>query len=204
VTLRELQEERLPSSPLKRHANGAVPSGSPLKARRAKGSLVVAEVQVVVTPRPSAPPAAPPAEVKEEIQTNDTDCENAIDDILSMAFDMERKIKEAEEDERALPGSALSRCAAQTTRRLRKKSKELEVNFQAIMGKRLEAVFRRFDTDKSGSLDPTELKAAFEAAGRPSDDETISKAMAALDTNNDGLVDLDEFKALAWKCSAPF
>jgi Ca2+-binding EF-hand superfamily protein len=67
------------------------------------------------------------------------------------------------------------------------------------MGAKLEEVFKLFDTDGSGSLDASELKAAFAAAGRPADDETIRKSIAALDENNDGVISLDEFKAIAWK-----
>ena len=56
----------------------------------------------------------------------------------------------------------------------------------------------QFDTDGSGTLDASELKAAFRAAGRPCTDASIRKCMALLDTNNDGVIDLEEFKAIAW------
>ena len=47
------------------------------------------------------------------------------------------------------------------------------------------ALTHRFDTDNSGSLDKSELASAFEAVGRPSDEETIEKAIQSLDTDGD-------------------
>lgn len=35
-------------------------------------------------------------------------------------------------------------------------------------------------------------------AGRPASDEMIDKSIKALDTDGDGVVDLEEFKAIAW------
>ena len=56
-------------------------------------------------------------------------------------------------------------------------------------------IFESFDTDQSGDLDLDELKEAAMAAGLPADDEAIRETMAALDTNRDGVVSLEEFKA---------
>lgn len=125
----------------------------------------------------------------------------AVDTVIVKAYQLEREVKEAEEDEK-MPG-ALGQCASATKRRARRKSKELERQFQELMAERLEKVFHHFDADGNGTLDPSELKAAFDAAGRPSDEDTIASAMSALDTNNDGLIDLEEFKAIAWRTFAP-
>lgn len=65
----------------------------------------------------------------------------------------------------------------------------------------LEAAFRAADIDENGNLDASELQNAFRAAGRPSDPETIQKAIKALDADGDGLISLSEFKAIAWKLS---
>ena len=124
---------------------------------------------------------------------------DAVDKILALAFQVERSIREAEEDEKR-PG-VVGRVASTTLRRHRRASKELEDNFHALMGHQLERVFRRFDADGSGALDAAELRAAFEAAGRPADDDTIERAILALDTNSDGVISLDEFKAIAWRCA---
>ena len=45
---------------------------------------------------------------------------------------------------------------------------------------------------------PGGWQAAFEMAGRPASDEMIDKSIKALDTDGDGVVDLEEFKAIAW------
>ena len=78
---------------------------------------------------------------------------------------------------------------------------ELQSDFNTLMGPVLEQVFKHFDTDNSGNLDSSELKAAFEAAGRPADEETIASAIKALDTDGDGEISLEEFKAIAWRVS---
>ena len=116
-----------------------------------------------------------------------------------MAFKMEAEIKENADDEKQ-PGQ-LGRMAATRAPRLRRKSKDLQENFNTLMGPVLEQVFKHFDTDNSGNLDSSELKAAFEAAGRPADEETIASAIKALDTDGDGEISLEEFKAIAWRVS---
>ena len=175
---------------------------SPLGKRSNFGESPAGKRASPAAPRPppvavAAPPA--PETIKEEtspLTPRRLEAEQAVDGILTVAFQMERKIKEAEEDEQ-LPGEA-GRMAAMTKARARRKSKELQNNFQQMMAERLEKVFHEMDTDHSGALDPDELKAAFAAVGRPSDDETIRKCIQVLDKNNDGLIDLEEFKALAW------
>lgn len=66
----------------------------------------------------------------------------------------------------------------------------------------VEATFARLDKDGSGSLDESEVKEALVAAGRPADEKDVRETFAALDTDQDGKISLDEFKAapreLAW------
>jgi len=140
-----------------------------------------------------APAAAPP------LPPTDGQITEAIDKVITMAFKMEAEIKENADDEKQ-PGQ-LGRMAANRAPRLRRKSKDLQENFNTLMGPVLEQVFKHFDTDNSGNLDSSELKAAFEAAGRPADEETIASAIKALDTDGDGEISLEEFKAIAWRVS---
>ena len=62
------------------------------------------------------------------------------------------------------------------------------------------SVFFAIDKDGSGTLEPHELKKAFEGleAGLRRDDQS---AIKALDTDNDG-ISLEEWKMLAWVMSS--
>ena len=106
---------------------------------------------------------------------------------------MEAEIKENELHLR------MGRAAAIRAPRLRRNSKDLQDKFEALMGPVLEQVFNHFDADNSGNLDVSDLKGAFEAAGRPADDETIAAAIKELDIYR--LVSLEEFKMIAWRVS---
>merc|ERR550514_1067313 len=88
-----------------------------------------------VNNRPTAPSSAPVAPPKVVVDSpaasNDspaTPRSLAVDNLLSMAFKMDRDIKEAVEDEK-LPGEA-GRIAEGRQRRARRKSKELAESFQ--------------------------------------------------------------------------
>jgi Ca2+-binding EF-hand superfamily protein len=70
-----------------------------------------------------------------------------------------------------------------------------------LLGDSLEKAFKEIDIDGSGTLDFSEMKAAFEKAGRSADESKIKIAMDTLDTDRDGVVSLEEFKAIAWKVS---
>uniref|UniRef100_A0A7S4JUT6 EF-hand domain-containing protein n=1 Tax=Prymnesium polylepis TaxID=72548 RepID=A0A7S4JUT6_9EUKA len=61
----------------------------------------------------------------------------------------------------------------------------------------LEDSFKNFDLDGNGFLNEAELKSAFEAAGEPTDDKTLRRSFMMIDTNHDGKISLDEFKAIA-------
>merc|ERR1711988_621864 len=99
--------------------------------------------------------------------------------------------KEAEEE----------RLAPARQQMVRRKSRELQVRMMETMEPLLVAVFHDLDTDGSGYLDESEIKAAFVRLGRQASDGQIKKAMMALDTNNDGVISLDEFKAIAVRVS---
>ena len=177
-----------------RFADGALPA-SPLGKRSTLENTALREndspsAKKSHSPHPARPPSAG-AITPEMI--------DAVDRILTRAFKAERQFKEFEEDEN-LPG-LLGRCASDGKARAKRRSKMYEDDFGETMGPTLEAVFKKFDTDNSGELDESELKAAFDACGRPSDDDTIKKSIQALDTDNNGLISLEEFKAIAWKVS---
>ena len=64
-----------------------------------------------------------------------------------------------------------------------------------------QAVFSAVDTDGSGQIDRTELKAAMvqvaQAAEIPApDDSKVDQALNDLDANKDGKIDVGEFKVL--------
>lgn len=80
----------------------------------------------------------------------------------------------------------------------RRKSRELKEQCIALLEPSLERVFKSFDKDGSGTLDGSELRAAFEAAGRPASDRQIQKCVKQLDQNGDGVIDLNEFKQLTY------
>jgi len=67
----------------------------------------------------------------------------------------------------------------------------------AMPADKMAEVFHRFDSDGNGWLDESELHAAFVAIGQPVGEDTIKHSFSLLDTNKDGKIDLDEFKAMA-------
>ena len=61
-------------------------------------------------------------------------------------------------------------------------------------------VFRAVDTDGSGTIDPKELKRAFEALDVPATEKEVDRAFLLFDTDNNGTIDLDEFRdLLRWR-----
>ena len=80
-----------------------------------------------------------------------------------------------------------SRIPLSQRTKARKKSKELQEQIATLMDGSLEAAFKQFDTDGSGTLDNEELKAAYSAAGQEVDEMKLMKMVKMLDTNGDGV-----------------
>ena len=80
----------------------------------------------------------------------------------------------------------------------------LAQGFQAVFGEDidksdagLEAAFAKVDVDKSGKINAAEMKAyILNVYEKGLDDKSIGEMIATADTNNDGEIDLDEFKII--------
>ena len=80
----------------------------------------------------------------------------------------------------------------------------LAQGFQAVFGEDidksdagLEAAFAKVDADKSGKINAAEMKAyILSVYEKGLDDKSIGEMIATADTNNDGEIDLDEFKII--------
>ena len=59
-------------------------------------------------------------------------------------------------------------------------------------------IFARYDTDRTGQLDTTELRAFLKDMGVPHDDDAVDACLVELDSNDDRQVSLAEFTAY-WK-----
>lgn len=123
-----------------------------------------------------------------------------VEDATMLALEaLEQLIATAKATQHDLKETIEAGLAPARSLRLRRKSKDLEKSFADMAAGALERVFFAIDKDGSGTLEPHELKKAFEAFGRPASDETIRSAIKALDTDNDGAISLEEWKMLAWK-----
>jgi len=61
----------------------------------------------------------------------------------------------------------------------------------------LETAFKSVDSDNSGKISEDEMKTAItKMYGKALDEKVFKEMMAAADTNNDGEIDLDEFKVI--------
>jgi hypothetical protein len=60
----------------------------------------------------------------------------------------------------------------------------------------LAAIFSAFDADGSGKIDADEMVEALARAGKPMERDEVEKIVKTVDKNNDGEIDLDEFKAI--------
>lgn len=66
----------------------------------------------------------------------------------------------------------------------------------AATGADVEAVFRRFDTDKSGDIDVAELRQALNALNLPVDTAAATKVLERFDSSRTGRLNYDEFVQL--------
>ena len=57
-------------------------------------------------------------------------------------------------------------------------------------------IFRMMDTDKSNAIDADELKRLVQLLGLPSGDGDVQQLLNEIDTDGNGVVDLDEFLAV--------
>merc|ERR1719348_238177 len=60
----------------------------------------------------------------------------------------------------------------------------------------LEDTFKQYDMDGSGVLTKDEVRKAFDSMPNKPSDEAINNVMDQVDTNDDGKVSIEEFKAL--------
>lgn len=58
---------------------------------------------------------------------------------------------------------------------------------------KVEPLFKKYDKDNSGAIDKGELASLCKDLGVPLDDAQLNAAIADLDVNNDGVIDLSEF-----------
>jgi len=119
----------------------------------------------------------------------------AIERMATLAVDHAQHEQRAEK----LKG-VLGDTATNMAKRSRKRSKELTEMIADMMDGALESAFRQFDSDGSGSLDADELESAYRAAGIEIGQDKLRQCMRMMDTNNDGVIDLEEFKAMAVQC----
>ena len=132
----------------------------------------------------------------------ETSTEAAADADTDLALQaLEKLIATAKLTQNDLKETLDAGLAPARTLRLRRKSKDLEKAFAELASGTLERVFHKIDIDGSGTLEPHELKKAFDEFGRPCSDDAIKAAVKALDTDNDGVISLAEFKSIAWKIS---
>ena len=120
---------------------------------------------------------------------------DAIDAMLAGAKEAKEDAKQSDEM-RLPPGRAL---------RERRKSKELDEAAQALFRtfeKSLDRIFGEIDADGSGYIEASELRVAFEKAGKAKSEDEVAKAVAKLDLDGDGKVSLSEFKKIALWASA--
>eukprot|EP00483_Globobulimina_turgida_P013052 UN13076 len=76
------------------------------------------------------------------------------------------------------------------------RSKQGGANPKLTAEKELEAAFNVFDKDGGGSIDAAELAHIMQSLGEKLTEQDIQFMIKAVDDNNDGEIDLQEFKAM--------
>ena len=86
--------------------------------------------------------------------------------------------------------------------RVRRKSRELEIQAKELLAESLESTFASIDLDKSGTLDLDEVQKAFKKGGKLHfDEETLKPLLEDLVSQNGGQVNFEQFKSIAWQAS---
>jgi len=67
---------------------------------------------------------------------------------------------------------------------------------EGLDDEKIAALFNEFDTDASGFIELDELEAALKKAGRPVSRQAAQNILERVDLNSDGLISVDEFKAV--------
>jgi len=75
---------------------------------------------------------------------------------------------------------------------------------QPISEESLKGVFNRFDHDKSGQINTSELKAAMESLGYHLNDKEVEEMLKQADVSGDGLLDWEEFRDMIMKKDGNF
>lgn len=193
-----------------------------LKAETQPAAETEAEVDASYVPRPPTPPksveasplvvpsgAGPPSPMlaatapkERKVSFSAVEAVDAGKAVLDAIDKLAKEAKEAQQHAARLARlEGKLDCAEARSGKMRRRSKDLQDQIMHLMDGSLERAFRQFDLDSSGTLDRGELQEAFRAAGRPISDEQLAKSIKMLDKNGDGVIDLDEFKAIALNCS---
>ena len=72
--------------------------------------------------------------------------------------------------------------------------KTLTEKYNKVLEDDVKPAFKKFDKDGSGAIDRTELGQLSKDLGQELSEDQLTAALKDLDLNNDGVVDLDEFK----------
>ena len=70
------------------------------------------------------------------------------------------------------------------------------MNDPAAMDDDIQLAFRAFDLAGNGQIDRSELKQVLEKLGESLTDEEIADMIAEADTNGDGVISYEEFRAM--------
>lgn len=123
--------------------------------------------------------------------------------INKLAEQLAETQEQAQRTERlAKIGGDMEEWSQKSAQKQRRKSRDLSQELGDLGDEMLEKAFKQFDQDGNGTLDADELSAALRAAGCETvDDAHLGKVMKLIDTNGDGLIQLDEFKEIGKKLS---